>query len=357
MPAEQRGSVRRTGYGWELRWYEGGRRRSKSGFASKTAAHAYFRGDVRPRLERRLAPGMQPDVLTFDALCDAYLLAHAPGREASTMRTLRDRLKRPRSAFGTSTLTDLEASAPQIAAWRATLPAGSAAAIMGAFRQVLDQAIAWDVITKNPARLAGRVPQPKRAEVSPFTRKEIDTLAVELGPSGLLVTFAAETGLRPGEWAAIEWRDVDRNARILNVQRSYTFPGQADPGGVKRYTKTTRRHVPLNTRAMDALDAVARRIDTPLVFPAPRGGYFDLHNWRAREWIPALEAAGIPRRRVYDLRHTYATLALAAGIQTFELSRYMGTSLRMIDDTYGHLSGTAAAAAAALMDAHIASGG
>jgi integrase len=54
---------------------------------------------------------------------------------------------------------------------------------------------------------------------------------------------------------------------------------------------------------------------------------------------PAKRAAGItPRRRVYDLRHTFATFALRAGISTFDLSRYVGTSLAMIDRHYGHIA-------------------
>src|SRR6266545_6491425 len=39
-----------------------------------------------------------------------------------------------------------------------------------------------------------------------------------------------------------------------------------------------------------------------------------------------------------DLRHTFATFALRAGISTFDLSRYMGASLTMIDRHYGHLA-------------------
>jgi hypothetical protein len=50
-------------------------------------------------------------------------------------------------------------------------------------------------------------------------------------------------------------------------------------------------------------------------------------------------AAGIELpRRIYDLRHTFATFALRAGISTFDLSRYMGASLTMIDRHYGHLA-------------------
>jgi integrase len=80
------------------------------------------------------------------------------------------------------------------------------------------------------------------------------------------------------------------------------------------------------------------RRDTPLLFPAPQGGYVSLDNWRTREWYEALDAAGIARRGPYHLRHTFATEALAAGVSIFELARLMGTSVKMIDRTYGHLA-------------------
>jgi hypothetical protein len=63
----------------------------------------------------------------------------------------------------------------------------------------------------------------------------------------------------------------------------------------------------------------------------------NINNWRNRRWTPALAAAGVAHRRVYDLRHTYATWSLAAGVDIFTLARRMGTSVKMIDRTYGHL--------------------
>jgi integrase len=88
-----------------------------------------------------------------------------------------------------------------------------------------------------------------------------------------------------------------------------------------------------------ALDELPAGRAADLLFPAERGGYLDLHNFRNRNWKPAQIAAGIePFRRIYDLRHTFATFALRAGISTFELSRYMGASLTMIDRHYGHLA-------------------
>jgi integrase len=104
-------------------------------------------------------------------------------------------------------------------------------------------------------------------------------------------------------------------------------------------TEASRRAVPLQAIALDAIEGQPTSPHSPLLFPAERGGYLDLHNFRNREWKPAQRAAGIePLRRVYDLRHTFATFALRAGISTFDLSRYMGASLTMIDRHYGHLA-------------------
>jgi integrase len=64
--------------------------------------------------------------------------------------------------------------------------------------------------------------------------------------------------------------------------------------------------------------------------------------------------AGVPRRRVYDLRHTFASNALAAGISLYELSRYMGASVRVLEMHYAHLVPDAEDAARVKLDARAA---
>jgi len=124
---------------------------------------------------------------------------------------------------------------------------------------------------------------------------EVDAVATGLGRvHGAMVIFAAATGLRPGEWLALEHRDIDRDARVAYVRRSFT-------SGRLKCTKTEAsvRAVPLQVRALEALDRLPVTEHTPLLFPSPSSGYLDLHNFRVRAWKPAQRRVGIdPVRRV-----------------------------------------------------------
>ena len=131
------------------------------------------------------------------------------------------------------------------------------------------------------------------------------------------------------------------------VRRSFTRRELKHPT-----TEASTRAVPLQARALDALERIENRNGSTLLFPGERGGYLDIHHFRPYQWWPAQKTVGItPLRRVYDLRHTFATFALRAGISTFDLSRYMGARLIMIDRHYGHLARDGREHAIKLLDA------
>ena len=109
----------------------------------------------------------------------------------------------------------------------------------------------WPV---TPPWTPGATPSREAKELRPFTRPEIDELAVELGPTyGPLVVFAAETGLRTNEWVALERRDIDRPAaprrrRAAPRRRRRADPVPEDRGAPARAAES---------RAVAALDAAA----------------------------------------------------------------------------------------------------
>jgi integrase len=334
MPATQRGQAYRLGPNrWGLRWYDaGGVRRRKSPFPSKSAALAHFRDVIEPELRGEPAP--MPE-LTLAELVELYLERHAASVRPRTIATLRERLRHAVTAYGDVSLRDLERMSGDLAGWRARQPQGVRYARTAALRQALDAACRWGYMAANPAKLAGRNRQPAPRTVRAFTNAELEAIAAELSPAFRpLSLFAAATGLRPEEWAALERRDIDRPGRVLAVRRTISSGQLVELGKTAR----SRRQVPLSTRALGALDVLPPRLDTPLVFPAVRGGLLNLDNWRRREWAPAIEAAGTRKpARIYDLRSTFASNALAAGVSVFELARIMGTSTHMIERSYGVL--------------------
>jgi integrase len=325
---------------WAYRYRVNGscsKRPQVGGFATREEAERALKRELA-----RLRPGRE---MTLHELVEEYLRIHQAA--PSTLEKLRWLLSKATTAFGDRPIAELRSE--EICAWRGTLPEGHRFEATQALRQVLNAAVAWELIDANPARRG--VPNALRRfpEKRPFESwEQINAVAAQLDAvTGPIVVFGAATGLRPAELVALDRRDVDRTGGVVYVRR------QLVRGRVK-HTKTRRsvRAVPLQSAALEALDRLPDTVG-PLLFPAPHGGYIDLHNFRPRHWRPAQLAAGIePIRRPYDLRHTYATFALRAGISIFDLSRFMGASLAMIDKHYGHLARDGRDHAVALLDAY-----
>jgi integrase len=161
-----------------------------------------------------------------------------------------------------------------------------------------------------------------------------------------MVIFAAATGLRPSELFGLEWRDIDRGLGVVYVRRAYA-------NGCLKHTKTrlSNRAVPLQAKAVEALDQLPPS-ESEILYPNARGRRVDFRSFGRRRWKPAQRAAGIePLRDLYDLRHTYATFALRAGVPVFAVSRFMGSSIAGIDHHYGHLARDSREHAISLLDA------
>jgi len=342
MPADQRGSVYATRRGFGLRYYdERGARRRQAGFSSPSKARAWFRDVELPRMRG----GLINEPLTLREFSDRYLARYETDRSPVTVRTLKWRLVRPLNEFGDVNLADLRTG--EIAAWEATLPPRFRHEVVRALRQVLDAAVAWEYLARNPAKATGKNAKPTLVERIALEPADVDRLAGEVRSRfAAAIIVGAWCYLRPSELLALERGDVDGNE--LRIRR--TLDGS---GGIKTSGKTRRslRAVPLPTRARQALAELPPRLDTRLLFPAPSGGPCDACNWRRREFKWAAEAAGFEGVTPYTLRHSGISWALAAGVPTSDVARFAGTSVTMLETTYHHLLETSADAARVRLDA------
>lgn len=336
LPSVQRGQVVKRGpRSYQARWYdENGKQHGRGGFETKTAARKWLDGkiDEITALRRGDAIPISHRPATVNALLDVFIDKHGRTLDPLTLRTDVSMLKHARRAFGDrhpDSLNRLE-----IEDWRAELSPGSQHRAFRCFRQALQWGLARGLVSrdgsagiKNPKRR-----RHERRDVTPFESwAEVEAVVGELDPRfAAIPILAVGCGLRPEELFALHRADIDRENRLLRVERRYT--GRTLKQGGK--TAGSVRQVPLRQRVLDALDGLPPRIDTPILIPAARGGYIDIETFRHREWTPALRAAGMPHRRVYDCRHTFATWAIEDGVPLWQLATIMGTSVVQIEDTY-----------------------
>jgi integrase len=299
---------------------------SASTRTKREAEEAERAGRDRERRRRLGLPAERGPIL-YGELCDRYLAQHQVSDR--TIRTLRERLASSRRTFGSRPVRELRPET--ISRWNAGLPVGATTRghNLRAMRQVLEQAVRWGYLPANPAG-AGLVRMPSTApsDVRPLESwADVYAVADAAGAYRPLVVFACATGLRPQEWRALAWSEVDLRARTVRVSRT-----ARDDGAIEATTKTdgSLRTVALQERAYAELAGLPRPIDSrQLVFPAPGGGVVNLSNFRTRVWEPALREAGLEHRPPSQMRHTFATLSLSAGAPVEWIGKQLGhTSIR-----------------------------
>lgn len=217
-----------------------------------------------------------------------------------------------------------------------TLSARSANAARTVLHNVLEAAVLDGWLDTNPAA-SNRVRPLKhqRREIRVWTAQEVTAFldACLAGAAAQYALFytALTTGLRVGELAALEWRDVHGDS--LHVRRT--------AGGDGTKTKAANRVLKLPTDTLAVLEQhrgvlAAERIGGPLVFPTASGGMVTRSNVR-RALARWAGHAGVTILTPHELRHTYASMAIANGMTPADLARQLGhTNAAFTLRTYVH---------------------
>ncbi|KXS51465.1 MAG: phage integrase family protein [Marinobacter sp. T13-3] len=167
-------------------------------------------------------------------------------------------------------------------------------------------------------------------EPDPFSLDEVNLITEWLYKNAHeteanLVEFAFWSGLRSAELSALQWQDIDWNQGVVRVQRARERSG----GGVKPPKTYQIRDVELNARSRAALQKQRRWSELlgKEVFLNPNTGEHYMTNKAVRSFFnKALKKLGVRHRPSYNTRHTFCTMAIAAGANIMWVSRQMGHS-------------------------------
>lgn len=212
----------------------------------------------------------------------------------------------------------------------------------------LDAAMVEDLIKRNPAKHVKAPHQPTH-EMQTWTAADVRSFLAHVADEALAGGWhLTALGLRRGEVLGLRWCDVDLDAGVVHVRQSRT-PAFGKVAIVEPKTKRGRRTVPLTPEAVAALRQTRQRtlVENPVIpfaekrdvnrfvivnqagepiHPSTWGHWFDQH----------VKAAGLPRIRLHDMRHTAATLLLQAGVPPVVVAGILGHSPAVLLTTYAH---------------------
>ena len=370
-----RGFVTRKGNAWyavtELsRDASTGRRRKKwhSGFRTRREAETAL-VDILSRMQQGLYVG--PSKKSLGEFLEEWLATVRPTVRASTWSSYCAEIRKhvlPHlgatrlQAIGPGDLNSLYAqlltSGRQDG--KGGLSARTVRYIHTILRRALETAVRWNLIPRNPASIA----DPPRAsgrqhEMRTWSAEQVRTFLESTSEERLHAAWVllATTGMRRGEVLGLRWSDVDFEHRRVSVNRSlisvdyeirFESPKTArsrrsvalDSGTVTRLREHRRTQIEERLALGTGFD------HDGLLFCQPDG--LPVHPDRFMKLFQrTVSKAGLPRIRLHDLRHTFATLALEAGVHPKVVSDRLGhSSIAITLDTYSHVAPSLDAAAA-----------
>ena len=320
---------------WRGRWrayltvgYENGKAKRKWVYG-RTERECIRKLDA---LRMEYAAGFQPadGTITLAGYLSEWLDRMAREVRASTLAGYRSKVKRITTRCGRVRLADLQPLVIQrwVESIADAVSPSAAAQTRGLLGQALEDAVRFGVIPRNPVT-STRAPRVERTPKEVWTAEEVArflaTTASGAAPYHAMFYTALTTGLRPGELLALDWPDVTEDA--IHVGRTVMDPAKRTAGPPK--TRSSRRVVPLPGDTRQVLDRyrLARSwdgVDGEAVFttPAGRRSHHSNITRSLRAW--ARKASVNESLSMHGLRHTYASMAIAQGMDVAELARRLG---------------------------------
>lgn len=298
------------GLRWRARWREDGKHRAKS-FRTKQAAEKW----LTLHLSRPVVEG--PEIPTVGVLVQRWRDAknHLAPKTREAAKTA-SRHVTPRWGH----LSADQVMPSEVRVWLAGLELSESTKrhIFLCLKGALELAVEDGILPRNP--VAGiKAPVSGKREPTYMTIEDLKALAAAAGKWEAMVLLMGTTGIRIGEACGLDVADVGAKRIRVRPEVSKSDRGRDVP-------------VPASVRAMLDLDR-----EGPL-FRSPAGKRVDPGNWRVRVFAEAAKAVGREGLDPHELRHTAASLAIAAGADVMVVQRMLGhKSAAVTLGVYAHL--------------------
>lgn len=160
-----------------------------------------------------------------------------------------------------------------------------------------------------------------KTKVDPFTLDEVQSILTHVRDDFRpYFTVRFYTGMRTGEIHGLKWKYIDFNRREILVRESLVAGEMTDTK-----TDSSSRDIPMPQPVFDVLKEQHKRTgNMEWVFCNGEGKQLQINNVSNRVWKPLLRLLDLPYRRLYQTRHTAATLWLAAGENALWVSQVLG---------------------------------
>ena len=222
--------------------------------------------------------------------------------------------------------------------------------------RVLEKAVAEKLIVRNPAK-GCKLPPNRPNEMKVLSREDMQKVLIQAKEENYYELFLLEfaTGLRLGELMALQWDDVDLVTGELRINKQVNLVGSklviSEPK-----TKAAVRTLILPPSVRKVLAEYKTRVNSRWLFPSPKKEDLPIiPSAVSRRLHTLLEHAGCEQVRFHDLRHTFATNALAHGMDIKTLSTILGhVSSATTLNTYSHVTDEMRQRAAVKIDQGIA---
>lgn len=192
----------------------------------------------------------------------------------------------------------------------------------------------------------------EKTEMNYFTPEETTKFLMAAKDDKYFSVFllAIETGIRPEEYLGLQWKDIDFDNKVLSVRRAVVVCKGSGFIFTEPKTKKSRRSIPLSNSVINALkirrrDQLEERLkrgggyrNFDLVFASEIGTPLLHQNLIRQHFKPIRDKANLPKIRLYNLRHTAATLLLSADENPKVVFERLGhASIVLTLDTYIHV--------------------